>query len=167
MLVSAVQQRESVVSIYKTPPSWASLPPAPPSHPSRLSQSTEMSSLCHRAQGTTSYLLYTWQCIYVKDTLSIRPMSGSLLYLPVTQTPFISFTVLVTNWSVALFTFHSLPPWNISPIWTANVPALLAGSFCSRCLHPATLYLAKAAFSQHHQEVKIGQFHPVPVAVVV
>ena len=83
------------------------------------------------------------------------------------STPFISFTVLVTNWSVALFTFHSLPPWNISPIWTANVPALLAGSFCSRCLHPATLYLAKAAFSQHHQEVKIGQFHPVPVAVVV
>lgn len=30
-----------------------------------------------------------------------------------------------------------------------------------------TLYLAKAAFPQHHQEVKIGQFHPVPVAIVV
>lgn len=44
---------------------------------------------------------------------------------------------------------------------------LVSCSFWSRCHHPAILYLAKAAFSKHHQEVKIGQFHPVPVPVVV
>lgn len=40
-------------------------------------------------------------------------------------------------------------------------------SIQSGCCHQVILYLAKAAFPQHHQEVKIGQFHPVPVAIVV
>lgn len=28
-------------------------------------------------------------------------------------------------------------------------------------------YLAEASFAQHHQEVEVGQFHPVPVAIVL
>lgn len=36
-----------------------------------------------------------------------------------------------------------------------------------QCTRQIILYLAKAAFPQHHQEVKISQFHPVPVAIVV
>ena len=162
MLVSAVPQCESAVSTYKIPPSQASLPspdPTPLGHHGAQ-------SWVPCALGTTSYFIHG--SVFMSKTLSqfvpwVGPFSICLWH----STPFISFTVLVTDWSVALFTFHSLPHWNISPIWTANVPALLAGSFCSRCLHPATLYLAKAAFSQHHQEVKISQFHPVPVAVVV
>ena len=40
MLVSAIDQHESAPGIHVSCPSWASLPPPIPSHPSRLSQST-------------------------------------------------------------------------------------------------------------------------------
>ena len=40
VLVSAIHQHESSISIYISPPSWPPLPPLTPSHPSRLSQST-------------------------------------------------------------------------------------------------------------------------------
>ena len=46
MLVSAVQRSESAICIHISSPSWTSLLP-PPSHPSRSSQSTELSSLCN------------------------------------------------------------------------------------------------------------------------
>ena len=48
VIVSAVQQSESALSIHMSPPSWTSLAP-PPSHPCRSSQSTELSSLCYTA----------------------------------------------------------------------------------------------------------------------
>ena len=51
MLVSAIDQHGSVIGIYMSPPSWASLPPPIPSHPSRLSQSPDLSSLSHRANS--------------------------------------------------------------------------------------------------------------------
>ena len=44
MLVSAIHQHESAIGIPMSPPFWASLPPplpSIPSHPSRLSQSTD------------------------------------------------------------------------------------------------------------------------------
>ena len=37
VLVSAIQQRESVIGIHMFPPSWTSLPPPTTSHPSRSS----------------------------------------------------------------------------------------------------------------------------------
>ena len=40
MLVYAIHQHESAIGIYISPPSWTSLPPTTPSHPSKLSQST-------------------------------------------------------------------------------------------------------------------------------
>ena len=49
MLVSGVQHCESVISIHMSPPSWTSLSPSTPSHPSRLSQSTSLSSLYYTA----------------------------------------------------------------------------------------------------------------------
>ena len=48
MLVSAVQWSESAICIHISPPSWAPHSP-PPSHPSRSSQSTDLSSLCYTA----------------------------------------------------------------------------------------------------------------------
>ena len=39
-MVSAIYQRESATGIHRSPPSWTSLPPPTPSHPSRFSQST-------------------------------------------------------------------------------------------------------------------------------
>ena len=47
MLVSAIQQHESAISIHMCPPSWTFLWPSNPPHPSRLLlQSTRSSSLC-------------------------------------------------------------------------------------------------------------------------
>lgn len=54
----------------------------------------------------------------------------------------------------------------MSPSQT-NVFAFLVIFFWSRYNHQTTLYLAKAAFPKHHQEVKITQLHPVPVPIVV
>ena len=49
----------------------------PPSHPSRLSQSTRLSSLCYTAGS--HQLFYTWQSIYVKPNLPVHP---TLLFPP-------------------------------------------------------------------------------------
>ena len=51
VLVSATHQHESVTGIHMSHPSWTSLPSPIPSHPSRLSQSTGLSSLCHTANS--------------------------------------------------------------------------------------------------------------------
>ena len=48
VLVSGVQWSESAICIIISPPSLTSLP-LPPSHPSRSSQTTELSSLCYIA----------------------------------------------------------------------------------------------------------------------
>ena len=79
MLASAVQQSESAMCIHISPPSWAY--PLPPSHPSRSPQSIELSSLCFTA--VFHQLVYTWQCIYVNDTLNsshspLLPVSTSI-----------------------------------------------------------------------------------------
>ena len=55
-------------------PSWTSLPvPHPqPSHPSRSSQSTRLSSLCNTALRT-SHLFHTWWCVLVNAPLPVHP----------------------------------------------------------------------------------------------
>ena len=53
-------------------PSWASLPPPTPSHPSRLSQSPGLSSLGHAANPHW-LLFYRWYCICFHGALSIDP----------------------------------------------------------------------------------------------
>ena len=53
------------------PPSCTSLPPSL-SHPSRWSQSTELISLCYAAASHQLSILHLL-CIYVNDTLSLRP----------------------------------------------------------------------------------------------
>ena len=56
VLFSATHQHESAIGIHTSPPSWASLPPPTPSHPSRLSQSPGC-SLHHTANSP-------WLCIF-------------------------------------------------------------------------------------------------------
>ena len=64
--VDVWQKHESVIGIHMSPPSWASLPPPTRSHPSRLWQSTRLSSLNHRANShwlsISHILIYTFQC---------------------------------------------------------------------------------------------------------
>ena len=49
MLLSAVQWSESVICRHISHPAWTDLSPPTPSHPSRSSHSTELSSLCFTA----------------------------------------------------------------------------------------------------------------------
>ena len=69
MLVSAIQQYESAIGIHMSPPSWTSLPPPTPSHPSRLSQNTGLSCLCYTA---TSHQLSVLQYgnVYVSKPIA-------------------------------------------------------------------------------------------------
>ena len=68
-LASAIHQHESAISIHMSPPSWTSLLPPTPSHPSRLSQST-------RCELPVSYnkfplaISFTYGNIYVSMLLS-------------------------------------------------------------------------------------------------
>ena len=46
-----MQQHESAISVYMSPSLWPSVPLSSPSHPSRLSESTGLSSLGHAAKS--------------------------------------------------------------------------------------------------------------------
>ena len=60
VLASATHQHESAIGIHMSPSSWTLLLPSPvPSHPSRLSQSTGLSS-CVTQKILTHYLFYIW-----------------------------------------------------------------------------------------------------------
>ena len=59
VLVSAMHQHESAIDIHMSSPSWASLPPSTPCHPSMLSQSTGLSSPHHRANSHRLPMLHT------------------------------------------------------------------------------------------------------------
>ena len=64
MLVSDIQH-ESATGICVSHPSWTSLPPPTPSYPSKLSQSTGLSSLCYIAA-----LCFTYGSVYVSTPVS-------------------------------------------------------------------------------------------------
>ena len=51
MLVSSKHQRESAIDLPMSPSTGTSLPPPPPSHPSRLSPSPGLSSFSHTANS--------------------------------------------------------------------------------------------------------------------
>ena len=61
VLASAIRQHEPAIGICMHPPSWASLPPPTPSHPSRLSQSAGLSSLSHTA------ICFTYGSVFVGE----------------------------------------------------------------------------------------------------
>ena len=70
--VGSCRTAQSISHIYTCISSLLDLPP-PPSHPSRSSQRSKLSSLCCTA-AATSCLLYTWEGVYASATLPIRPI---------------------------------------------------------------------------------------------
>ena len=69
MLVSAVKQNQSALSIHISPPFWISLPPLLSF--TALSVITEQQAeLCVIQQLPASYLFHTWSCVCVKAILS-------------------------------------------------------------------------------------------------
>ena len=99
VLVSAIYQHESVIGTHMSPPSWTSLPPPTPSHPSRLLQSLSLSFLSHTANS--HWLFYTWQCICFYVILSIRPTLSFFPRHPTTIS--LSIHLLMGVWTVCTF----------------------------------------------------------------
>ena len=91
VLASAIHQHESAVGIHVSPPSWSSLQPLTPSHPSRLLLSPGLSSLSHTAYSRRLSVLhmvvYMLPChslhssrhLHALKTLSLFSMSASPL----------------------------------------------------------------------------------------
>ena len=69
VMVSAIHQYESAIGIHEAPPSWTSFTPPTPTLPSRLLQSTGLSSLCHTANSQWLSILH--MVIYVSMPLSL------------------------------------------------------------------------------------------------
>ena len=72
VLVPAVQQCKSAISMCIYSPSLLSLPLLPWSHPSRSSQSASLSSLCCTAASHWLLILHWW-CIYASVSLWVFP----------------------------------------------------------------------------------------------
>ena len=72
VLVSAIHQPKSATGIHMFPPSWIPLP-----SPSRLSQSTGLSSLCHTASSHLLSILhmemYTFSCYSLNLSYPLPP----------------------------------------------------------------------------------------------
>ena len=76
MLVSAIQQHDSAISIQCPLPLRS--PSHPPSHPSRSSQSTELSSLCYTAASHAVYFthgnVYVWVSLVAQTEKNLPAM---------------------------------------------------------------------------------------------
>ena len=77
-LVSVIHQYESAIGIPEPPPSWTSLSPPAPSHPSRLSQSTWFELLASYSKFLLA-IYFTYDNVYV----------SMLLYQFVPRSPFL------------------------------------------------------------------------------
>ena len=80
-MISAIQQHESAIGIHMSPSSWTSLPPPIPSHPSRLSQSTDLSS---ESYGKFPLVIYLHMVMYMFLWYSLK-LSHPLLSPPCPQ----------------------------------------------------------------------------------
>ena len=109
-LVSVVQWSESAICIHVSPPSWAYLTLSPSTHPSRSSQSTELSSLCCRPASHWLSILHV--VVYTRQSYSPSsphpPFSPhahmSVLYIC------ISISALQVRSSIQFFSY-GLPRW--------------------------------------------------------
>ena len=101
VLVSTVQQSESVICLHISYPSWT---PLLPPHITALGHLRALSSMCFIEQLSTSYLFYTWSCIYVSATLSILPTRP---FSTVPTSPF--STYFPTNRFISNLTTEHIP----------------------------------------------------------
>ena len=124
MLVSAVQQRESAVSILLLPPSWDSLPPP---QPSGLSQSNELSSQDQRdflgmvrgsAEPLTTYFSFPHDtyCMVTKRLFSLCKTNYPKLRVFAFFHHLISYQVKTARASY-LGSFPLNPPHLAHPPW--------------------------------------------------
>ena len=96
MLVSGIHQHDSATGIHMSAPSWTSLPPPCPSHPSRLSQNTGWSALCHTANSHLLSILH--MIIYVFPCYS--------QFIPLSPSPTVSTVCLYVCISIAAPCVH-------------------------------------------------------------
>ena len=122
MLVSAVQQRESAISIRMSPPSLTSFPLSA-FNPSRLSQSTRLSSLLHSNFLLAIFLiffnLFTRSSVYV-------PVPPSRL-VPPSLSPAISTSLFSMRASLFLH-YKWVPQYHLSRV---NIYSLICNIYFS------------------------------------
>ena len=83
VLVAAIHQHESVIGTHMSPPSWASFLPPNPFHPSRLSKSSRLSSLSHRANSHWLSILQVWvSFLWGYCSFLLGPDAQKVLYVP-------------------------------------------------------------------------------------
>ena len=93
VLLSAIQQHESAVSICISPPSWTYLPRPTPSHSPRLPQRTRLSSLHYTATSHERSVLHmvthVFPCYSLSSSRSLLPshVPKSVLYIHVCSCP--------------------------------------------------------------------------------
>ena len=121
-------QHESVVSIHTSPPSWNFIPPPTPSHLSRLSQSTKLSSLCYTTAAHWLSVLYIvmfmFQCyslnLFHSLFLPLCPQVQSL-QLHLYSCPANSFISTIFLDSISSVQSPSRV-WLFAAPWTAGFP---------------------------------------------
>ena len=81
------------------PPSWASLPPSTPSHPSRLFQSTSLSSLSHSSNFHWLSILHMVMCIDIPHLyLSVSDHLNCFHVLAIVNRVVMNIVVHVSFW---------------------------------------------------------------------
>ena len=130
VLVSAKHQHESAIGIHMSPPSWTSLPPATPFHPSRLSPAEPPGK--HKNTGVGSLSL-SQQIILTQELNQVSCIAGGFFtswatreaHLDCYGTPNLSSLHHKASFHCMLGSFR----WAFSPLM------LCLESFCARaCL---------------------------------
>ena len=131
MLISAIQQHESTVSVHIPPPLWAYFPY--PSHPSWSLRSAELSS---RVTQQPPASCFTYGSVYMSVPLSLYPTLSFpcwvhkslssfqvcntvlLTLVPMPYTHYVSVTYLFYDWKFVPFGYlHPFPPLPSPHIW--------------------------------------------------
>ena len=131
MLAFAIYQHDSVIGVHVSPPSWTLLPPPTPtaSYPSRLSQSTDLSSLSHTANPWLS-VLHIAVCMFPCYSPFVPPLLPRAV--PHTSTSLFISTILPDSWmciniwyslfSLTYFTLYKQAPGSPTSLELTRAP---------------------------------------------
>ena len=126
MLVSAIHHHEAARGIHMFSSSWTSLLPPIPSHPSRLSHSTRLSSLSQTANSHWLSILY--MVVYMFPPYSLKSSHPLLPPLPQAHPQICSLCQLLHSKHIhksVLCVSFSIPGRRILNQWTSReVPPL-------------------------------------------
>jgi len=129
------------------PPFWASIPPPNPFHPSRLSHSTRLSSLSHRANSHWLSILQIWiSFLWGRCSFLLGPDSQKVLFVP-SKRLFPQSCVSSGSSMVGLMVTSSKRAYAIPSLAVPRAPASVAGH-CWPIPPQEALKYSKASLAQ-------------------